>query len=132
VLHSLDRTSLLESLAAELKRTDGPPLPAFLEVNVAGEESKSGFAPAELTTALDAARRVPRLAVRGLMTMAPLSPDPESSRPVFRRLRELRDEGRRLGYLELLDLSMGMSQDFEVAVEEGATHVRVGSALFTD
>jgi pyridoxal phosphate enzyme (YggS family) len=132
VLHSLDRTSLLDALAAELKRVDGPSLPAFLEVNVSGEESKTGFAPADLPAALDAARRVPRLAVRGLMTMAPLSPDPESARPVFRRLRELRDEARRLGYLQLLELSMGMSQDFEVAVEEGATHVRVGSALYSD
>jgi pyridoxal phosphate enzyme (YggS family) len=131
-LHSIDRASLLDSLAAELRRTDGPPLPAFLEVNVSGEESKTGFAPADVPAALEAARRVPRLAVRGLMTMAPLSSDSESSRPVFRRLRELRDEAHRLGYLELLDLSMGMSQDFEVAVEEGATHVRVGAALFSD
>jgi len=132
VLHSIDRPSLLDALAAELSKSDGPPLPAFLEVNVAGETAKAGFAPADVATALAAARRIPRLAVRGLMTMAPLSPDSESSRPVFRRLRELRDEARRVGYLELLDLSMGMSQDFEVAVEEGATHVRVGTALFSD
>jgi len=131
-LHSIDRPALLETLAAELTRTDGPPLPAFLEVNVSGEASKTGFVPADVPAELDAARGVPRLAVRGLMTMAPLSSDSESARPVFRRLRELRDEARGLGYLELLDLSMGMSQDFEVAVEEGATHVRVGAALFSD
>jgi uncharacterized pyridoxal phosphate-containing UPF0001 family protein len=132
VLHSVDRTSLLDALADELGRTDGPPLPAFLEVNVAGESAKAGFDPADLPAALDAARRTPRLEVRGLMTMAPLSSDPESVRPVFRRLRELRDEARGLGYLQALELSMGMSQDFEVAVEEGATHVRVGAALFSD
>jgi pyridoxal phosphate enzyme (YggS family) len=132
VLHSLDRPSLMDALDAELGKGDGPPLPAFLEVNVAGESAKSGFAPEDVASALAAARRTPRLSVRGLMTMAPLSSDPESSRPLFRRLRELRDEARALGYLELLALSMGMSQDFEVAVEEGATHVRVGTALFND
>ncbi len=132
VLHSIDRPSLLDALAAELARTGGPPLPAFLEVNVAGETSKAGFPPDDVPAALEAARRVPRLAVRGLMTMAPLSADPERSRPVFRRLRELRDDARAKGYLEVLGLSMGMSQDFEQAVEEGATHVRVGTALFSD
>jgi len=132
VLHSVDRTSLLDALADELGRTEGPRLPAFLEVNVAGESAKAGFDPADLPAALAAARRAPRLDVRGLMTMAPLSSDPESVRPVFRRLRELRDEARGLGYLQALELSMGMSQDFEVAVEEGATHVRVGAALFSD
>ena len=81
--------------------------------------------------ALDAARAMPRLEVRGLMTMAPVSERAEDSRPVFRRLRELRDAARSRGYLLALDLSMGMSQDFEVAVEEGATHVRVGTILYT-
>jgi pyridoxal phosphate enzyme (YggS family) len=131
VLHSLDRPSLLEALRAELARADGPRLPAFVQVNVAREASKGGFGEADLEGALLAARSVPRLDVRGLMTMAPASERPEDSRPVFRRLRELRDEARRHGYLQGLDLSMGMSQDFEVAVEEGATHVRVGTILFT-
>jgi pyridoxal phosphate enzyme (YggS family) len=131
VLHSLDRTSLLEALGAELARGDGPPLAAFAQVNVSGETSKGGFDEAGLWEALDAARSIPRLEVRGLMTMAPVSDRAEDSRPVFRRLRELRDAARFRGYLQALDLSMGMSQDFEIAVEEGATHVRVGTILYT-
>lgn len=130
VLHSIDRPSLLEALGTELARADGPPLPAFIQVNVAGEASKGGFDETGLFEALAAARTVPRLAVRGLMTMAPLSGRPEDSRPVFRRLRELRDEARARGYLQGLDLSMGMSQDFETALEEGATYLRVGTILY--
>jgi pyridoxal phosphate enzyme (YggS family) len=131
VLHSLDRTSLMETLRTELARADGPPLPAFVQVNVAGEQSKGGFDETGLWQALDAARSVPRLEVRGLMTMAPVSGRAEDARPVFRRLRELRDAARFRGYLLALDLSMGMSQDFEIAVEEGATHVRVGTILYS-
>jgi PLP dependent protein len=131
VLHSLDRTSLLESLASELGRSDGPRLPAFVQVNVAGEASKGGFDEQGLPSALAAALAVPRLDVRGLMTMAPASADAETSRRVFRRLRELRDAALVRGYLHGLELSMGMSQDFEIAVEEGATHVRVGTILYT-
>jgi hypothetical protein len=131
VLHSLDRTSLLESLAAELSRSSGPPLPVFVQVNVAGEAAKGGFDEEGLFPALSAALCVPRLDVRGLMTMAPASQEAEASRPVFRRLRELRDAARLRGYLHGLELSMGMSQDFDIAVEEGATHVRVGTILYT-
>ena len=132
VLHSLDRPSLLEALARELARGSGPRLPALLQVNVSGEATKGGYAPQDVPSALAAARAVPRLAVCGLMTMAPLSDDAAKVRPVFRRLQELRDAARSLGYLEVLDLSMGMSQDFEAAIEEGATLVRVGSLLFSD
>jgi pyridoxal phosphate enzyme (YggS family) len=132
VLHSLDRPSLIDALATELQRSSRARLEVFMEVNVSGEESKGGFRMEDVFGALDAARGNPRLAVRGFMTMAPLSDDPESSRPVFRRLRELRDEAHALGYLDGLELSMGMSQDFEIAVEEGATHVRVGTCLFAD
>lgn len=131
VLHSLDRTSLLEALATELGRTSGPRLPVFVQVNVAGEATKGGFDEEGLGSALEAALAVPRLDVRGLMTMAPASADPETSRRVFRRLRELRDAARVRGYLHGLQLSMGMSQDFDIAVEEGATHVRVGTILYT-
>jgi pyridoxal phosphate enzyme (YggS family) len=131
VLHSLDRPSLAAALAKELaagRRSE--PLPAFVQVNVSGEASKGGYAPGELRGALAATRETPGLRVAGLMTMAPLGGGAESARPHLRRLRELRDEARRDGYLEALGLSMGMSQDFEVAIEEGATHVRVGSLLF--
>jgi PLP dependent protein len=128
VLHSLDRPSLLASLGRELVGRAAP-LPAFVEVNLGGEESKTGFDENSLWPALMQASAIDALNVQGLMTMAPLSDDAEASRPLFRRLRELRDEARRRGYLAP-GLSMGMSQDYETAVEEGATHVRVGSALF--
>lgn len=114
VLHSVDRTSLIEALGAARAA-----IPCYVQVNVSGEASKGGFRPEELGEALAAARKV--LQVEGLMTMAPAGAD---ARPCFRRLRELAAaEGLR-------GLSMGMSQDFEAAVEEGATQVRVGSAIF--
>jgi pyridoxal phosphate enzyme (YggS family) len=94
-------------------------IPALLEVNLSGEESKSGVAPGEIA---EFVRRYPT--IRGLMTMPPLADDPEASRPHFRRLRELADEHG------LEELSMGTSQDYRVAVEEGATLVRVGSTIF--
>ena len=98
-------------------------IPALVEVNLSGEQSKSGVAPEALGAFLAAARGV-GVAVRGLMTMPPLADDPEASRPWFRRLRELASEHG------LDQLSMGTSQDYRVAVEEGATLVRVGSVLY--
>ena len=98
-------------------------IPALVEVNLSGEESKSGIAPAELPAFLDEARGL-GVDVRGLMTMPPLAGDPEASRPYFRSLREL---GAEHG---LPELSMGTSQDYRAAVEEGATLVRIGSVLF--
>jgi hypothetical protein len=99
-------------------------MPVFLEVNVAAEPTKSGLSLAELPAAHAAVSSLPRIDLRGLMTVAPIANSPEDVRPVFRRLAE---EAKRLG---LHDLSMGMSDDFEVAIEEGATHVRLGRALF--
>jgi len=96
-------------------------VPALLEINLSGEETKSGVAPEE---APEFVRRYPF--IRGLMTMPPLTADPEASRPYFRRLRELAEE------LGLTELSMGSSQDYRVAVEEGATLVRIGEVLFRD
>jgi len=107
--HSLDS----ESSAARLT------IPALVEVNLSGEETKSGVAPEELPALLAVYP-----AARGLMTMPPFSSDPEASRPYFRRLRALAEEHG------LHDLSMGTSQDYRVAVEEGATYVRIGSSLF--
>jgi pyridoxal phosphate enzyme (YggS family) len=107
--HSLDS----ESAAARLT------IPALVEVNLSGEETKSGVAPEDLPAFLDLYRDV-----RGLMTMPPFASDPEASRPYFRRLRALAEEHG------LPELSMGTSQDYRVAVEEGATYVRIGSALF--
>lgn len=110
LVHSLDS----ESAAKRLE------IPALVQVNLAGEESKSGVAPAELEGFLE---RSPA-DVRGLSTMPPFTDDPEASRPYFRQLREL---GERFG---LKELSMGTSQDYRVAAEEGATHVRVGTVLY--
>jgi pyridoxal phosphate enzyme (YggS family) len=113
---------LCHSLASEsaAKRLT---VPALVEVNLSGEKSKSGVAPEALAAFLDEVRAL-GVEVRGLMTMPPLADDPESSRPYFRRLRELADEH---GFQEL---SMGTSQDYRVAAEEGATLVRVGSVLY--
>ncbi len=114
VVHSADRPRLVEELARQEKRP-----PVYVQVNVSGEDAKGGFRPEEAESAVAAARR--SLEVLGLMTMAPEGGD---ARPVFRRLREL------AGRCGLAGLSMGMTQDFEVAVEEGATCVRVGTAVF--
>ena len=111
---------LVHSLASEsaAKRLE---IPALVEVNLSGEDTKSGIQPEQLGAFLDLYPDV-----RGLMTMPPLADDPESSRPYFRRLRELAEEHG------LRELSMGTTQDYRVAVEEGATLVRVGSALYAD
>ena len=98
-------------------------IPALVEVNLSGEESKSGVAPEALAAFLDEARGA-GVEVSGLMTMPPLAADPEASRPYFRKLREL------AGEYDLRELSMGTSQDYRVAAEEGATLVRVGSVLY--
>lgn len=113
LVHSLDSLSAAKRLS----------IPALVEVNLAGEESKSGVARSELASFLDQVRGL-GVEVRGLMTMPPLSDDPEDSRPYFRELRDLAGEHG------LTELSMGTSQDYRVAVEEGATLVRVGSVLW--
>jgi PLP dependent protein len=129
VLHAVDSLRLAErisELAGELRLR--PEL--FLQVNLAGEESKGGFSAEDLDQALPALRELPHLLLAGLMTLPPEAPDPESARPWFAGLRRLRDEMSGRHGLPLPALSMGMSGDFEVAVEEGATHVRVGSSIF--
>jgi hypothetical protein len=102
----------------------------FLQVDLAGEESKGGFSPTKLREALPALSKLSSLRIIGLMSIPPAGDDPEDSRRWFRELRELRDDLARGRGLELPCLSMGMSGDFEIAVEEGATHVRVGSSIF--
>jgi pyridoxal phosphate enzyme (YggS family) len=104
----------------------------LLEVNVSGEAAKDGFEPDTLRRDWSAMCELPHLEIAGLMTMAPDSDDPETARPTFRALRELREELKTKwpDGPSLRDLSMGMSGDFEVAIEEGATLVRIGSALF--
>ena len=106
-------------------------LPILLEVNVSGEASKYGLRPAGLPAAVEAIAVLPGLMLQGLMTMAPIADDPEEVRPVFAALRALRDDlARRYPGLDWRHLSMGMTDDFEVAIEEGATIVRVGRAIF--
>jgi pyridoxal phosphate enzyme (YggS family) len=120
IIQSVDSIRLAEALA----RRAIARVPVLLEVNVGGEATKSGFGPAQLGEAVRAVSRLPDLDLRGLMTVAPASPDPEMVRPCFRTMRELADANG------LAELSMGMSDDFEVAIEEGATLVRVGRAIF--
>ena len=102
----------------------GKTLDVMIEVKLSPEETKHGAPPSEIPALVDAIRTCPNLRLHGLMTMPPWSDDPEPTRPYFRRLRELSDQNG------LSALSMGMSHDFEVAIEEGATHIRVGTALF--
>jgi len=130
LIHSVDSLSLVEELD---KRAEAE-VRVLLEVNVSGEETKYGILPAAAEAFLERAAPYRRVTVVGLMTMAPWVADPEAARPCFRGLRELRDRlvGRFAGRYELTELSMGMSNDYEVAVEEGATIVRVGSALFSN
>lgn len=130
LIHSVDSLRLLEAIARRAQ-TQGVSQRVLLQVNVSGESSKHGFDPGELREVLVEASHLPGVEVRGLMTMAPLGA-PEQARGVFRELRELRDSLREmpLNGVELDELSMGMSNDYRVAVEEGATIVRVGRAIF--
>ena len=128
LIHSVDSVYLMEEIE-RVAETTGQVVDILAQVNVSGEESKTGFSPQDTRSALFAASEMPHLRVLGLMTMAPLGCDPEKSRPVFRGLRQLRDRLQAEG-MSLPELSMGMTQDYAVAIEEGATLVRVGSALF--
>lgn len=128
-IHSVDRPSLI----AELDRRaglNGRPVDVLLQVNIAGEEQKAGADPADAQALAEQITVSNNLHLRGLMTMAPLELDAEATRPTFRGLRELRDSLASRLSIDLPWLSMGMTNDFEIAIEEGATHVRVGRAIF--
>lgn len=133
LVHSVDNLRLAEDLHAEGSRRDRP-IEVLVQVNVAGEASKQGLNPRALGPFLEQLRTMVHLEVRGLMCMAPIADDPETVRPVFQRCRELFDEHVLLGICgdRFNILSMGMSNDFEVAIECGANLVRVGSAIFDD
>jgi hypothetical protein len=120
IIHSVDSVKLAEVLSRRAERE----IPILLEVNVSGEATKAGFSEGGLSAAVEQISQLPNLEIKGLMTMAPTVSDAEEVRPVFRRLRQLRDS------LGLEHLSMGMTDDFEVAIEEGATMVRIGRAIF--
>lgn len=124
--HSLGLAEEINRSADKAAKT----MPILLEVNVAGESTKYGFSPKQLLSSFMAMNSLPRIEIHGLMMIAPFAPEPEKVRPFFRRLRELKEECERMLGAGLAHLSMGMSGDFEVAIEEGATLIRIGTALF--
>jgi PLP dependent protein len=130
---SIDSPKLAHRLNDSAQKL-GKTLDVLIEINVGGEEAKSGLAPdsSEINAILSQAPEWTNLRIRGLMTVPPYSDDPEGARPYFRRLREMRDHinARHLPSLALDTLSMGMSHDFEVAIDEGSTCVRIGTAIF--
>lgn len=129
MIESVDSVGLAEELqkwAEKLSRR----VPILLEVNVAGEGTKFGFKPQEVVESLERINNLKRLELHGLMTIAPWTQDPEKVRPVFRKLRELKEACSEALGAPLQHLSMGMSGDYEIAIEEGATIVRIGTALF--
>ncbi|NUO15747.1 MAG: YggS family pyridoxal phosphate-dependent enzyme [Planctomycetaceae bacterium] len=131
VIHSVDSLKLAEEIDKRARQLERPAVAAFIEVNVSGEESKQGLPAGEFRDFFMQALRLPRLEWQGLMTMAPLAQGDEVARFCFRGLRQLSSPfAGEEALLRLAYLSMGMSNDFELAIEEGATHVRIGTALF--
>jgi pyridoxal phosphate enzyme (YggS family) len=131
MLHTVDRLELAEEIHRRGQRLNRS-MPVLLEVNIGGEGSKSGFRPQALLTEVEKLAPLTRVQIRGLMTIPPPTATPDEARPFYQELRELRDRLVRKGVegLDFSELSMGMTADFEVAVEEGATMVRVGTAIF--
>lgn len=126
MIHSVDSVKLVEAL----DQSTVTALPILLQVNVSGEASKSGLQPADVAEVIEAANRTQHIAVNGLMTIPPFTPDPEKARPHFIALRELRDRLQQETGTPLPELSMGMSHDLEIAIEEGSTWIRIGTDLF--
>ena len=129
MIQSVDSLALAEEINKYAEKS-AKTMPVLLEVNVAGEATKFGFKPDEVLAQLDRINSLRKIEIHGLMTMAPYTPEPEKVRPLFRRLRELKEASEQSLGAPLTHLSMGMSGDFEIAIEEGSTMVRVGSALF--
>lgn len=129
-IHSLDRLSLAE----EISKRAGKPIKCLIQVNVSGEESKHGMEADEVLTFVKQLSGLENIQIEGLMTMAPLTSDEGVLRSCFRQLKELRDEVQalHLAYAPCNELSMGMSNDFSIAIEEGATMIRIGTALVGD
>jgi len=132
-IQSIDSLRIAERLHSSIEKSGRAALPVLIEINC-GDSAKAGFDPkaAELQELLQASERLTHLSIQGLMAIPPFGPSPESARPYFRLLRELRDRLTKEGFArgELKTLSMGMSHDFEVAIEEGSTCVRIGTAIF--
>ena len=131
MIHSVDSIRLAETISAEALKA-GITIPVLIEVNMAGEDSKFGVSPDETEALVRAASALEGIKVSGLMTIAPYTDDPETNRPYFAGLRELAvDIGQKcIDNVSMSVLSMGMTGDFEVAIEEGATHIRVGTGIF--
>ena len=131
MIHSVDSLRLAETISAEAVRA-GIRIPVLIEVNMAGEESKFGLAKEDVEELVRAAAALEGIQISGLMTIAPYTEDPETNRPYFAGLRELAvDIGQKcIDNVSMSVLSMGMTGDFEVAIEEGATHIRVGTGIF--
>ena len=129
MIQGVDSLSIAQEIS---KRADqaGKTMPILLEVNVAGEASKFGYAPERLLAELNQLNALPRIEIHGLMAIPPFTPLPEKARPYFQKLRGLKLECEHILGAPLPHLSMGMSGDFEVAIEEGSTLVRIGTALF--
>lgn len=129
MIESVDSLALAQEINKRAEAV-GKTMPVLLEVNAAGEASKFGYKPSQLFADLAEINALPKIEIRGLMTVPPWSPEPEKARPFFRQLREMKTECEQNLGAPLPHLSMGMSGDFEVAIEEGATIIRVGTALF--
>jgi PLP dependent protein len=131
LIHAVDRKELAQEIDRRAGRA-GRVIDILVEVNTTGEQTKFGVAPGMALPLIRSLSDFRNINVAGLMTIGPFLPDPEGSRPMFRQLRELREEARQLGQpnASMRYLSMGMTGDFEVAIEEGATHVRIGTAIF--
>jgi pyridoxal phosphate enzyme (YggS family) len=131
LIHSVDRLPLAEEINRQWAKIDQV-VDVLIQLNLGEEETKSGTGEADLEELLRRVAELPHLRIRGLMALPPCLADPEEVRPFFRRLRQLADmmTRRNIPGVEMAELSMGMSHDFEVAIEEGATLVRVGSAIF--
>jgi len=131
MIHALDRFSLAREINKQWRKLDAS-IDVLIQVNLAGEQSKAGVAPDEVQPLLERVAELPYVRVKGLMTLPPIAEDPEETRLWFRRLRELaqRIDALDLPGVSMCTLSMGMSHDFEVAIEEGATLIRIGTAIF--
>ncbi len=132
LIHSVDSLRLLQEINRRAEAMDLDQVRVLLQVSVSGENTKFGFVPSEVPKVLEEAVSCQRVVIQGLMTMAPFEEDPERTRPVFRRLRLLGEKLEQKGFpgFEMKYLSMGMTNDFDIAVEEGANLLRIGSGIF--
>jgi pyridoxal phosphate enzyme (YggS family) len=129
MIQSVDSLSLAQEIN-KCANNAAKTMPILLEVNIAGESSKFGYRPEQLLSELEQINALPKIEIHGLMTIAPWTKEPEKVRPIFQRLRELKTKCEQILGAPLPQLSMGMSGDFEIAIEEGSTLVRIGTALF--